>query len=381
MKIKKTGKIGKILMTKRYDFLIIGSGMFGCVFSQLAKQDGYSCLILEKRDHLFGNCYTEKINEINYHKYGPHIFHTSNKHIWQYVNQFGEFNNFVNRPKVNFNDKIYSFPINLFTLYQLWSISNPIDAKKKLDSVKHDIPEPKNLEEWILSQVGEEIYRTFVYGYTKKQWNTEPKNLPADIIKRLPIRIDFNDNYFNDIYQGIPVEGYSGLMSNMIDGIETVLQVDYFDNPDYWNSKAKNIVYTGPIDRYFNYSYGKLEYRSLRFETEYMNIESFQGNAVINYTSDSIPFTRIVEHKYFDNTKCDTTIITKEYPANFADTQEPYYPINTDKNQNIYDNYRKLKNNISNTIFGGRLAEYQYMDMHQVIGSAIKKYETYTKNK
>ena len=363
-------------MTTIYDYLIVGSGLFGCVFANLAHKNHKRCLIIEKRDHPFGNCYTENNNKINIHKYGPHIFHTSNDKIWNYVKQFAEFNNFINRPKVNFENTIYSFPINLFTLYQLWGVKTPKEAKAKLEQVKINIDKPNNLEEWILSQVGEEIYRKFIYGYTKKQWNTEPKNLPSFIIKRLPIRLTFDDNYFNDKYQGIPIGGYSQMMSNMTDGIDIVLNTDYFNNIDYWNKKAKNIVYTGPIDQFFNYEFGKLNYRSLRFETEILKIDDFQGNAIVNYTSSDVPYTRIVEHKHFDNSGSDVTIITREFPADHSNN-EPFYPINNDINNNIYQKYYELTKK-TNIIFGGRLAQYQYYDMHQIIGSAIQKYENYS---
>lgn len=364
-------------MSQKYNFLIVGSGMFGCVFANLAHRDGYKCLIVEKRSHAFGNCFTESVGGINIHKYGPHIFHTSNDRIWGYVNQFTKFNNFVNRPKVIHNNEIFSFPINLFTLYQLFGVKSPTEAQSYLDSVKLKISNPSNLEEWVLSQVGEKIYYTFIYGYTKKQWNTEPKNLPIDIIKRLPIRLNFDDNYFNDIHQGIPIGGYSAMMSNMIAGIPLILETDYLNNKDYWDSQATTVVYTGPIDKYFDYCHGKLEYRSLRFDIEKHDTESYQGNAVINYTNDNIPFTRIIEHKYFDMVNSTHSLITKEYPADFSETSEPYYPINTTTNNNLYLKYKELASKQNKTIFGGRLGEYRYMDMHQVIASGIKKYETF----
>lgn len=359
----------------KYNFLIVGSGLFGCVFANLAKQNNQTSLIIEKRSHPFGNCYTENINNINVHKYGPHIFHTSNESIWAFVNQFAKFNNYINRPKINYNNEIYSFPINLFTLYQLWGVTNPTDAKKKLESVKIQHKNPSNLEEWILSQVGEEIYEKFIYGYTKKQWNTEPKYLPSSIIKRLPIRLNFDDNYFNDTYQGIPIDGYTNMLSNMVDGIEIVLDTDYLQNKTYWDNQAEKIIYTGPIDEFYNYEFGKLDYRSLKFDHEILNISDFQGNAVVNYTSENIPFTRIVEHKHFDNAKSDVTIVTKEYPNNFDENNDPYYPINNDKNNNIYQKYYKLSKIDNKFIFGGRLAQYQYFDMHQIIGSAMSKYK------
>lgn len=357
-----------------FDYLIVGSGLFGCVFANLAKSIGKKVLIIEKRNHAFGNCYTENLNSINIHKYGPHIFHTSDTDIWNYVNKFAQFNNFVNRPKVYYNDKLYSFPINLLTLYQLWGVTNPAEAQIKLESVKLNISSPKNLEEWILSQVGEEIYYTFIYGYTKKQWHTEPKNLPASIIRRLPIRLNFDDNYFNDKYQGIPIGGYTQMLSNMIDGVQVRLNIDYFENRDYWNSQAKAVVYCGPIDKFFDNIYEPLEYRSLKFEHEWFNTVDYQGNAVINYTNYEIPYTRTVEHKHFDKTDSPVTIVTREFPAETHDTNEPYYPINNDINNDRYSKYKKLATSQNKIIFGGRLAQYKYYDMHQVIGSAFKKF-------
>ena len=357
-----------------YDYLLVGSGVFSCVFSNMAKNDGYKCLILEKRSHPFGNCYTENLDGINVHKYGPHIFHTNDDKIWAFVNQFAEFNNYINRPKVNWNNQIFSFPINLMTLYQLWGITSPEQAAKKLDQEKLNISNPQNLEEWALSQIGEELYYKFIYGYTKKQWNTEPKNLPSFIIKRLPIRLNYDDNYYFDKYQGIPINGYTPLLQNMTDGIDIILETDYFDRQDYWNSIAKHIVYTGPIDRYFDYEYGKLDYRSLRFEHKSLDITDFQGNAIINFTEHQIPYTRIIEHKHFEFGNQDNTIISYEYPTDFAETNEPYYPINNDINNNIYFRYKELSKKQNKVLFGGRLAEYRYYDMHQVIGSAISKY-------
>lgn len=357
-----------------YDYLIIGCGLFGVTFAEQAKKDKKKCLIIDSRNHIGGNCYTENKDNINLHKYGPHIFHTNNDDIWKYVNKFTKFNNFINRPKVNYKNNIYSFPINLFTLYQLWGINNPETAKKKLKEVQIKIKNPKNLEEWILAQVGEEIYYTFIYGYTKKQWGREPKELPSFIIKRLPIRLNFNDNYFFDKYQGIPIGGYTQMINNMLEGIDVLLNENYFDKRDYWNKKAKNIVYTGKIDEFFNYKYGELEYRSLKFETEKLLINDFQGNAYINYTEESIPYTRIIEHKHFEFGNQNYTYITKEYPDDWNKNKIPYYPINNEKNNIIYNNYKKLTNE-KNIIFGGRLAEYKYYDMHQVIASALKKYK------
>lgn len=358
----------------KYDYLIVGSGLFGATFSQLANQDGKSCLIIDKRDHIGGNCYTKNVSGIDIHMYGPHVFHTNNDDIWNYVNKFTKFNNYVNRPKVNFNDKIFSFPINLMTLYQLWDVKTPDEAKAKLQSVKIEIQNPSNLEEWILSQVGEEIYYTFIYGYTKKQWATEPKNLPSFIIKRLPIRLNFDDNYFFDKYQGIPENGYTQMISNMIDGINYDLGCDYFKNKDYYDSLAKQVVYTGPIDRFFDYVHGTLNYRSLRFEITEYKTNDYQGNAIINYTSEYVPYTRTIEHKHFTNANTQTTIVSREFPQNWNPGLDEYYPINDTKNTDLYNKYKNLSQLNNKYIFGGRLAEYKYYDMHQIIGSAMNIY-------
>lgn len=355
-----------------FDYLIVGSGLFGCVFAQQIKNHNKTCLIIEKRNHPFGNCYTQNQQNINIHQYGPHIFHTSDDDIWSYVNQFAKFNNYINRPKINYKNNIYSFPINLFTLYQLWGVSSPEQAKVKLEEQRIKIKNPQNLEEWILNQVGEEIYYKFIYGYTKKQWNTEPKNLPLFIIKRLPIRLNFNDNYFNDTYQGIPIGGYSAMMTNMIDGIEILLETDYLKNREYWDRKAKHIVYTGSIDEFYNYEYGILDYRSLRFEHNTYKIPDFQGNAIINFTDESVPYTRIIEHKHFENISSNLSIVTKEYSQDWSLSLERFYPINNEKNNNLYHKYKALSK-ISKIIFGGRLGEYKYYDMHQIIGSALQK--------
>jgi UDP-galactopyranose mutase len=366
----------------KYDYLIVGCGLYGAVFAQQAKENGKKCLIIDKRDHIGGNCYTEKKDNIDIHRYGPHIFHTNSDKIWQYVNQFAQFNNFVNRPKVYYKNKIYSFPINLMTLYQLWGVTTPAAAIEKLNSVKIPIDKPTNLEEWVLSQVGEEIYKTFIYGYTKKQWGTEPKNLPSFIIKRLPIRLTFDDNYYFDKYQGIPTDGYANMISNMIEDIECELGVDYFQKRSVYDSISKTVVYTGPIDRFFDFQYGKLEYRTLSFETTKLDISDFQGNAIMNFTSTEYDHTRIVEHKHFNltpfNNNSNITYITKEFSTKWTNQSDPYYPINNQENNNRYNQYSDLIKNISANkyLFGGRLAEYKYYDMHQVIGSALKKYST-----
>jgi UDP-galactopyranose mutase len=365
---------------KQYDFLIVGAGLFGAVFAEQAKKNNKKCLVIDKRSHIAGNCYTEKKDDIDIHKYGPHIFHTNNTKIWEYVNQFASFNNYINRPKVFFENKIFSFPINLFTLHQLWGVKSPEEAKQKLENVRIKNENPQNLEEWILDQVGLEIYEKFIYGYTKKQWNSEPKDLPKFIIKRLPIRLSYDDNYFFDKYQGIPTQGYTGMIQNMLDGVKVELEQDYFEKQHYWDSLAKNIVYTGHIDKFFQYSFGNLSYRSLKFETQKLLMSDYQGNAIINYTDYDIKHTRIIEHKHFniDSTKNnDLTYVTKEYPQNYVQNEnEPFYPINNESNTLIYEKYFNITKKIRNKyIFGGRLAEYRYYDMHQVIGSALHKYE------
>lgn len=368
----------------KYDYLIVGCGLYGATFAQQATEHGYKCLLIDKRNHIGGNCYTDRQDGIDIHRYGPHIFHTNSDKVWSYVNRFTSFNNFVNRPKVSYNNKIYSFPINLMTLHQLWGVKTPDEALKKLNSVCIPHSNPSNLEEWVLSQVGEEIYKTFIYGYTKKQWGTEPKNLPSFIIKRLPIRLTFDDNYYFDKYQGIPVNGYTEMISNMIHGIECQLEIDYFNNRNYYDSLAKTVVYTGPIDRFFDYQHGFLEYRTLSFETTRLSLQDYQGNAVINYTDEELPFTRIVEHKHFNinaNQNTDVTFITKEFSKQWTSDSDPYYPINNDINNTKYQQYSNLIDSLSphKYLFGGRLADYKYYDMHQVIGSALAKYEKLNK--
>lgn len=359
-----------------YDFLIVGCGFFGSVFANEAKKAGKKVLVIEKRSHIGGNSFTERIENINVHKYGPHIFHTNDENIWNYINKFAKFNNFVNRPKVFYKDKFYSFPINLFTLHQLWGINNPSDAKKRLEKERLKIENPDNLEEWILSQVGQEIYEKFIKGYTQKQWGQDPKNLPSSIIKRLPIRLNFDDNYFLDKYQGIPEGGYTQIFEKLLEGVETILDVDFFKNIKYWESISKQIVFTGKIDELFNYEFGELEYRSLRFESQILEGD-FQGNAVVNYTSEEIPFTRICEHKHFEFGQQEKTIITKEYPDFYSKEKTPYYPINNQKNNLIYSKYKELALSKKKYILGGRLAEYRYYDMHQVVASALHESKKY----
>lgn len=355
-----------------YDYLIVGSGLFGSVFAHEMTKVGKKCLIIEKRSHIAGNCYSENKDGINVHNYGPHIFHTNDKVIWEWINKFTDFHNYKHTPKVNYKDKMYSFPINLMTLHQIWGVNTPEEAKQKLEEVRIKNDNPKNLEEWILSQVGHDIYETFIKGYTQKQWNKDPKDLPTFIIKRLPIRTNFDDNYFFDKYQGIPVGGYTQIFEKMLDGIEVKTNVDYFENKDYWNSLADKVVFTGKIDEFFDYQFGELEYRTLKFDNKRIEMEDYQGCSIVNYTDFNVPYTRITEHKHFENSKSDVTWITTEYPKDYEKGDVPYYPVNDDKNNSMYEKYKELSKE-SNIIFGGRLSEYKYYDMHQIIGSALSK--------
>lgn len=362
-----------MVMNKEYDYLIVGAGLFGAVFSREMSKFNKRCLIIEGRSSIGGNCYTEKKDGIDIHVYGPHIFHTNNEVIWEYVNQFSEFNNYRHSPKVNYNGKIYSFPINLMTLNQLWGVNTPEEAIKKIKEVSLKIDSPRNFEEWILSQVGDEIYEKFIKGYTEKQWGKDPKDLPASIIKRLPIRFSFDDNYFFDSYQGIPTEGYTKLITNIIGDTNVVLNTNYFDNKEYFNSISNKVVFTGKIDEYFNYKFGRLEYRSLEFKNELIGLPDYQGCSIVNYTDHSKKYTRITEHKHFNPIESDTTWITKEYPIPCSEEKIPYYPINDEGNNKLYLKYKLESDSLNNVIFGGRLAEYKYYDMHQVIESAINK--------
>jgi len=357
-----------------YDYLIVGSGLFGSIFARQMTDRGAKCLVIDKRNHIGGNCYTKDVGGINVHEYGPHIFHTSSDRVWDYMNRWTKFNHYVNRPKVHYKGELYSFPINLFTLYQLWGVKTPAEAQKKLEEVKVSIPNPQNLEEWVLSQVGEEIYHKFVYGYTKKQWGRDPKNLPSFIIKRLPIRLTFDDNYYEDKYQGIPIGGYTSIFEKLLSGIDHETGVDYMVDRDAFEKKAKKIVYTGPIDEFFGCDIGRLAWRSLRFEHETMEIPDYQGNAIINYTEENVPYTRVMEHKHFEFGKQSHTVVTREHPQTWDSSKEKFYPVNDDENNELYQKY---KARIDNTryIFGGRLADYKYYDMHQVVGSALVRSE------
>jgi UDP-galactopyranose mutase len=358
-----------------YDYLIVGSGLYGSVFAHEANKAGKTCLVLEKKEHIGGNIYTRNVGGIHVHEYGPHIFHTSSKKIWDYVNQFATFNNFVNRPKVDYKGKVYSFPINLLTLYQLWGVKTPEEAIEKLLASKVKIDNPQNLEEWCLNEIGTELYETFIKGYTQKQWKTDPKELPTFIIKRIPIRTNFDDNYYFDTYQGIPVGGYTQIIEKMLSGIEVKLNTDYLANKESWDKVAKKVLYTGPIDAYFNYQFGDLDYRTTSFEHEMVPIKDYQGNALINYTDVNVPYTRIIEHKHFDPVNVPHTLITREYPEDWKRGLTPYYPINNEKNTKIYNQYRELTKTLPNVLFGGRLAEYKYYDMHQVIAAALHDFE------
>jgi len=360
-----------------YDYLIVGSGLCGSVMARQLTDSGKRCLVIDGRAHIGGNCYTEEREGINVHTYGAHIFHTSSLKVWEYINKFASFNHYVNRPKVFYKNKIYSFPINLMTLYQLWGVTSPKEAIEALGKKKVSLSgQASNLEEWVLSQVGQEIYETFIEGYTAKQWGTDPSKLPASIIKRLPIRLNFDDNYFNDCYQGIPIGGYTKIFERLLSGIEVKLNVDYFKSKEYLDGLADRVIYTGEIDRFFDYQFGRLSYRSLRFDHELHEIKDFQGNAVINYTEKDIPYTRIIEHKHFEFGNQDVTIITKEYPDIYTGNNTPYYPVNDAVNNKKYESYAQLaRNNKDRVIFAGRLAEYKYYDMHQVIGSALVKSE------
>ncbi len=358
---------------KAYDLLIIGSGLYGATIGHFAKKAGKKVLIIDKRPHIGGNIYTEKVKGIDVHKYGAHIFHTSNKKVWDFVNQFVTFNHFVNRPKVCFKNQLFSFPINLMTLYQLWDVKTPQEAEEKLESVRVPIEKPQNLEEWVLSEVGEEIYETFIKGYTTKQWGCSPKELPTFIIRRLPIRLTFDDNYFFDPYQGIPKEGYTALAEGIMEGIEVKTGVDFFKERRFWEEQARHILYTGPIDQFFDYKFGELEYRTLRFDTKTLNQDNFQGNAVINYTEESVPYTRILEHKHFNFTDSAKTVVTWEYPDTWNKNKIPYYPVNNDTNNALFKQYKDASETYPSISFGGRLAEYKYYDMHQVIAQAMSQ--------
>lgn len=356
-----------------YDYLIVGAGLFGSVFACEAVKKGKRCLVIDKRNHIGGNMYTEKIEDINVHKYGAHIFHTNDKQVWHYINSFAEFNRYTNSPIAVYGDEIYNLPFNMNTFSKLWNIRTPEEAKAIIEAQKsqYGIDNPKNLEEQAISLVGVDVYQKLIKEYTAKQWGKSPCDLPAFIIKRLPVRYTYDNNYFNDAYQGIPIGGYTSIFEKMLAGCDVLLNEDFYRDRNYFSSIAKKIIFTGPIDRYFDYCYGKLEYRSLRFETEILDMENYQGNAVVNYTSSDVPYTRIIEHKHFEFGSQPRTVITKEYSANYEADNEPYYPVNDEKNNSLYLRYRQLADKEKNIIFGGRLGDYKYYDMHNVIRNSI----------
>ena len=355
-----------------YDYLIVGAGMFGSVCARELTDNGHRCLVIDKRNHIAGNAYTENLDGINVHKYGAHIFHTSNKKIWDYVNKFAEFNQYRHTVIANYENDIYPLPFNMFTFNKIWGVTTPNDAKKKIES-QRATENPTNLEEQSISLVGEDIYKILIKGYTEKQWGRKCKELPSSIIKRLPVRFVWNNDYFDDVYQGIPIGGYTKMFEKMLEGIEVKTDIDYFINKNHWDSLANKVIFTGKIDEYYDYKFGELEYRSLKFYTKVLNEKDFQGNSVVNYTGGNIPHTRIIEHKHFEFGEQDNTVITYEYPDDWDKTKVPYYPVNDDKNNKIYKKYKELANNDDKVVFGGRLAEYKYYDMHQVVGSALRK--------
>ena len=357
-----------------YDYLIVGSGLYGSIFAYEANKRGKKCLVVEKRDHIGGNIYTKEIEGINVHWYGAHIFHTSNKEVWDYIQQFAEFNRYTNSPVANYKGEIYNMPFNMNTFNKMWGVVTPKQAKEKIEEqiAECKVAEPKNLEEQAINLVGKDIYEKLVKGYTEKQWGRPANELPPEIIKRLPVRYIYDNNYFNDLYQGIPVGGYTKIIEKMLQGIEVRLHTDFLENKDELVNVAKKIIYTGPIDAYYDYKYGELEYRSVSFETEVLDEENYQGNAVVNYTEYEIPYTRIIEHKHFEYGTQPKTVISREYPSTWKKGDEPYYPINNEKNNELYQKYVKLSMQEENIIFGGRLGLYKYMDMHHVVDEALK---------
>ena len=363
---------------KKYDYLIVGAGLFGAIFAYEANKKGKKCLVIDKRFHVAGNIYTESIEDINVHKYGAHIFHTSNKRVWEYINQFAEFNRYTNSPVAIYKNELYNMPFNMNTFNKLWGVIAPKEAKEKIEEEKKasGIIEPKNLEEQAISLVGKTIYEKLVKGYTEKQWGKEAKELPSFIIKRLPVRLTYDNNYFNDLYQGIPIGGYTKIIEKMLEGIDTKLNCDFFENREELEKIAEKIIFTGPIDKYYDYCFGELEYRSLKFETEVLEMENYQGNAVVNYTEYDIPYTRIIEHKHFEFGNQSKTIITREYPDKWTKEKEPYYPINDEKNSKLYEKYKELADKDSKVIFGGRLGKYKYYDMDKVIEEAMNLVES-----
>lgn len=357
-----------------YDYLIVGSGLFGSIFAYEAGKKGKQCLVVEKRDHIGGNIYTKEVEEIQVHQYGAHIFHTSNREVWEYVQQFAEFNRYTNSPVANYKGEIYNLPFNMNTFNKLWGVVTPAEAKAKIEeqAAAYRTEHPANLEEQALNLVGKDIYEKLIKGYTEKQWGHRATELPPEIIKRLPVRYIYDNNYFNDIYQGIPIGGYTAMIEKMLAKAEVRLGVDYLEHKDELDALAEKVVYTGPIDAYYGYQFGELEYRSVSFETEVLDQPNYQGNAVVNYTEYEVPYTRIIEHKHFEFGTQDKTVISREYPAAWKKGDEPYYPVNNEKNNMLYHSYEELAKEEKKVIFGGRLGTYKYMDMHHVVAEALR---------
>ena len=363
-----------------YDYLIVGAGLFGAVFAHEAIKNGKKVLVIDKRPHIAGNVYTKQVEGIHVHEYGAHIFHTNDRQVWEYVNQFASFNRFTNSPVANYKGELYSLPFNMYTFNRMWGVTTPAQAAEKIEQQRRaaGISKPHNLEEQAISLVGTDIYEKLIKGYTEKQWGRPCRALPAFIIKRLPVRLTFDNNYFNALYQGIPIGGYTRMVENMLRGTEVVLGVDYLQDRDRWDAKAERVVYTGAIDAFFEYSYGALEYRSVRFDTQVLDIPNFQGNAAVNYTDEETPWTRIIEHTWFEFGKDENgndlqkTVISREYSAEWKQGDEPYYPVNDDKNGQLYARYRALADREKKVLFGGRLGEYRYYDMDAVIASALE---------
>lgn len=363
-------------MEKKYDYVLVGSGLYSGVFAYLARQQEKKCLVVEKRSHIGGNVYCEDVEGIHVHRYGAHIFHTSNKKVWQFVCGLAEFNRYTNSPVANYKGEMYNMPFNMNTFSKMWGVSTPEEARKKIEEQRASVTgEPRNLEEQAVSLVGTDIYEKLVKGYTEKQWGRDCKELPSFIIKRLPVRFTYDNNYFNDLYQGIPIGGYNVIIEKLFEGCDIETGVDYLENKSHYDGLGNKVVYTGTIDAYYGYEYGKLEYRSLKFESEVLDTENYQGVAVVNYTDRETPYTRVIEHKHFEFGTQPKTVITREYPADWKEGMEPYYPINDEKNQQLYQKYAALAGKEECVVFGGRLGEYKYYDMDKVIESAMKKAE------